>query len=93
MYAGSDAIHQDNHMQPDSPALLHLDMPPAAKFSGKEIGRNQRREVCAYVWPEFQVADAASDVLVVRVVQMAINNLLRERQRTVEPESHSVNSL
>lgn len=74
-------------MQLDSPALLHLDMPPAEKLSGKQIGRNQIRKRRAYIWPELQVADAASDILVVWVIQMAVKNLLRERQRTVEPDS------
>ena len=74
-------------MQLDSPEQLHLDMPPAEKLSGKQIGRNQSREKRAYVWPELEVADTAGDILVVWVIQMAVKNLLRERQRTVEPES------
>lgn len=66
-------------------------MPPAGKLSGKQIGWKQSCERRAYVWPELEIADAASDILVVWIIQMAVKNLLRERQRTIEPMSYSAN--
>ena len=39
----------------------------------------------AYVWAELEVADTAGDVLVMRVVEMTVEDLLGERQGALQP--------
>ena len=38
-----------------------------------------------YVWAELEVADTAGDVLVMRVVKMAVEDLLGEGQGALQP--------
>ena len=45
------------------------------------------RKKTTYVGPKLEVADAASDVLVVGVVQVSVHDLFGQRERSVEPES------
>jgi len=41
--------------------------------------------VNTYVRTELEVTNTTDDVLIVRVIEMAIDDLLRERERTLQP--------
>lgn len=42
-----------------------------------------RRETGAHVWAQFEVADATSDILVVGIVQMSVEDLLGQGKGTL----------
>jgi hypothetical protein len=39
----------------------------------------------AYVWAKLEVTNTTNNVLVVRVIEVAVDDLLREGERAVEP--------
>jgi hypothetical protein len=41
----------------------------------------------AYVWTELEVTNTSDNLLIVRVIEMAIDDLLRECERALEPSA------
>ena len=47
--------------------------------------RQRCRKANAYVRTKLEVTNTADNVLIVRVIEMAVDDLLRERERTLQP--------